>query len=585
MLSVSLYIIVCSARNRMRKRLARLRQPRYLAGALAGIAYIYFSFFARGVQVQRATQARGRGGRQAAAVLNLGARLAIIGPAITGVGLLALSAVAWVLPFDSGLLDFSEAEVQMLVPAPVTRRQLLMYRLIRSQVGILFGAVVAALVFSTTSGYSRVRTALAMWVLILAMKVYFTAVTLVRARLASAEGRARRMLWAPVLLTAAAAAVLVRGLMAEFVGRPIAGFGDVLNRVRAVTTTGPARVWMWPFVALARPLFETAMVPYLMAMATSVAVLVALTVWALESHHALQDAVADVTARRAAASQSSRSAYRTGFVRWRLAPAGRPEPAFMWKAALQTFRVVDRRSLVRLLILVGTLVFMAVTVGRRNGIAAGLGTLTVIGALFTILMAPQILRVDLRQDLRHLEVLKTWPVKASAVIRGQLLWPGVFLSVMSWILIGLAVLLSATVAPGMFFSGVRVEWRLWASLAAVIAAPALVFGQLMIHNGVALLFPAWIQTGKQRSRGLDAMGQRLIMLGGTWLALAIMAVPGTLAGGLLWFAFQRFIGPAALVLAALVGTMILGIEVLLGSEALGPIYEKLDVLAVERADD
>ena len=39
-------------------------------------------------------------------------------------------------------------------------------------------------------------------------------------------------------------------------------------------------------------------------------------------------------------------------------------------------------------------------------------------------MAPQILRIDMRQDLRHLELLKTWPVKASAVVRGELLWPG-----------------------------------------------------------------------------------------------------------------------------------------------------------------
>ena len=27
--------------------------------------------------------------------------------------------------------------------------------------------------------------------------------------------------------------------------------------------------------------------------------------------------------------------------------------------------------------------------------------------------------------LRHLELLKTWPVKASAVVRGEMVWPGV----------------------------------------------------------------------------------------------------------------------------------------------------------------
>ena len=47
MFSASLYIIVCSARNRLRVRLRRLREPRYLVGAVVGAVYIYFSFFAR----------------------------------------------------------------------------------------------------------------------------------------------------------------------------------------------------------------------------------------------------------------------------------------------------------------------------------------------------------------------------------------------------------------------------------------------------------------------------------------------------------------------------------------------------------
>ena len=47
MFSASLYIIVCSARNRLRVRLRRLREPRYLIGAIVGAAYLYFSFFAR----------------------------------------------------------------------------------------------------------------------------------------------------------------------------------------------------------------------------------------------------------------------------------------------------------------------------------------------------------------------------------------------------------------------------------------------------------------------------------------------------------------------------------------------------------
>ena len=38
MIGASLYIIGCSAKNRVRMRLRRLREPRYLIGAIVGAA-------------------------------------------------------------------------------------------------------------------------------------------------------------------------------------------------------------------------------------------------------------------------------------------------------------------------------------------------------------------------------------------------------------------------------------------------------------------------------------------------------------------------------------------------------------------
>ena len=98
------------------------------------------------------------------------------------------------------------------------------------------------------------------------------------------------------------------------------------------------------------------------------------------------------------------------------------------------------------------------------------------------------------------------------------------------------------------------------------------------------MFPAWVPLGNQRARGLDAMGQRLIMMGGTWLLMAVALLPGAIVGGIIWFALQQFIGPGALIPAAAACTAIVGIEVLLATEALGPVYERLDVMAVEKAE-
>src|SRR5579871_4502612 len=104
MISASLYITACSAKNRIRRRLARLREPRYLVGAIVGGLYLYFSFFARS-RGRRAV--RGRPPRALPAAV---ATLAAAGPTLVGIAFLALATVAWLLPFDSGLLNFSEAE-------------------------------------------------------------------------------------------------------------------------------------------------------------------------------------------------------------------------------------------------------------------------------------------------------------------------------------------------------------------------------------------------------------------------------------------------------------------------------------------
>jgi hypothetical protein len=74
------------------------------------------------------------------------------------------------------------------------------------------------------------------------------------------------------------------------------------------------------------------------------------------------------------------------------------------------------------------------------------------------------------------------------------------------------------------------------------------------------------------------------MLGGTWLALFTMALPGLLAGAVVWFAFRSFVGSLAFVPAAFAGSLVLFAEVAVLIELLGLAYERLDLLAVERSE-
>src|SRR5262245_37493673 len=100
MVGASLFIIGCTARNRLRARLKRLREPRYLIGAIVGAVYMYFSVFARFGQRARIRR-RDRPAPDPATLISLSQG----GSAAMGLLLMALTAIGWVLPFDSGLLE------------------------------------------------------------------------------------------------------------------------------------------------------------------------------------------------------------------------------------------------------------------------------------------------------------------------------------------------------------------------------------------------------------------------------------------------------------------------------------------------
>jgi hypothetical protein len=575
MLRASLYITVCSARNRLRTRLRRLREPRYLVGAAVGAAYLYFTIFARMRTSTRVSRRRTRVPQTPEALQALYAS----GPAITGLGLLALTAASWLVPFDSGLLDFSPAEIEFLFPAPVPRRQLLVHRMLRSQLGMLFTSLIVG-VASPTGGIRRLQVVLGMWVLLTTLKVYFTGVSLSRARLAAATEQARRVARLPMLVIAAATIIVGRAGYTAWLAQQPSTMQGWLSLVGTISITGASRVVLWPFAALTRPLFAAWPGPFAGALGQAILVLAAVVAWVLASDGAFQDAAAEVSERRdSAASAAKRAGFKARATGLTLALTGRPELAFAWKAAQQTLRIVDRRSLLRIAVIVPALSVMAVSMGKAAGVAATLGIFAGFGAGFAILMAPQALRIDLRQDLQHLEVLKTWPVAPAAVVRGELLWPGGLLTGLAWACLAVGLFLSSAV-----FDHAGLPVRASIAAAVAIVAPALIFAQIAIHNGVALLFPAWVSLGSQRSRGLDAMGQRLILLGGTWLLLVLMTIPGALAGGAIWFAFRRLIAAGVYVPAALACAAIIGLEVLILSEAMGPAYERLDLTAVEPAE-
>src|SRR5256885_9852709 len=70
---------------------------------------------------------------------------------------------------------------------------------------------------------------------------------------------------------------------------------------------------------------------------------------------------------------------------------------------------------------------------------------------------------------------------------------------------------------------------------------------LVIPNASVLLFPSWMQIGRERVGGIEVMGQRLIFMLGSVLVFAFALVPAAVMFGLVFFLAKALVGMIAAV--------------------------------------
>ena len=244
----------------MRVRLRRLREPRYLIGAIVGAAYLYFSFFAR-FRASRAGAER-RGGRPPRLPQSMAALLAVA-PA------LAASRCWWPRPGlaaavrqrPAGLLASREA---VPVSGAGVAAQLLVHRLhaIADRHAVRRGS--SASVVATSSPVTRLRISIASW-LILSPR-----------RSTSPASRWRARAWRERRARAGGVAAVQRvpsrwrlwqARSEPWRQAPPDGARAGVIRIGRAADTPAARIVLWPFMALARPLFAHWPGEYLVAIA------------------------------------------------------------------------------------------------------------------------------------------------------------------------------------------------------------------------------------------------------------------------------------------------------------------------------
>jgi hypothetical protein len=598
MIGALLYLRINSLRNLVAYRLRRLRQPKYLLGAVVAAAYIYY-FFLRRLSFAGAPQGPAPVMADAGRVV-----AAFLCTAAAGAALVRI-AFAWIAPSEKPGLRFSEAEIAFLFPAPVTRQTLVHFRLLSAQAAILLTSALIVFFFRRMGdvGGGRVASWIGWWVILSTFDLHVTGTNLTLARLRE-RGRGFvlwRILAVAAIVSYAAAVVLcavayLDAHSASFLAG--SGPGAMGRAIGAMAASSPLRWLIAPFGVVFAPYFARSPADFALAIVPALAVVALHYFWVARTEVRFEEGSIALAERRAAA----RAALQRGEAPapagarpkplagpFPLEPAGLPETALLWKNLLSMRSSLLNRRTVALSLWVFVCALMvartllADSARARGGDIYGpiVVTLCFIVAGYTLLVGPQIARQDLRADLPNMDILKTYPVEGWRLALGELLAPTAILTAVLWACI--IVCAFAFDSRG-DIEGLTPAVRVSAALCLGAAAPFLCLLQLIVPNMVMVLMPGWYQATRSRGGGIELMGQRLILGVGQLLLALLVAVPAALVAVIVLVSAGWWFGsPAPALFAALVAVLsIMASELVVALWWLGDRLAAFDVSADSR---
>lgn len=575
MIAALFYLQFQSFCNRLIFRFKRLKQPKYLIGAVVGGLYLYFYFF-------RYLFGGYAGARRTAVNFAVSPEHLLLFELLGALVLFVIVLLAWVIPHERAALTFTEAEVAFLFPAPITRRNLIHYKLIRSQLRIFFSVLLLTL-FSHRFGGNAWIHALGWWLILSTLNLHFLGCSFARTMLLD-RGISN---WLRRLLVLALAVAMVVGVwvwakqtMPGLNSARITDFASALDYLQRVLTAGPALYLLFPFRLVVRPFLAPDATAFLVALGPALLLFLLHYLWVTYSDVAFEEASVEASQKQAARIAAVRAGNWQGAKKnqkakrpwFNLAASGPPATAFLWKNLIGVSRVFSPRLGVALIVIVVVVCFSLGHGGLNQNLSTVVGIFIAIALGYSLLLGPQILRLDFRHDLPLADVLKTFPLRGWQIALGEILAPVVVLVMFQWLLllveIGLLFYLSAP----------QKALLLAIALGAAVALPLLDLLLLLIPNAAVLLFPSWIPTGKDSPRGVEATGQRLVFLLGQLLVLALTLLPAAAAFAGVFFLLNFTVGPVAAVLpGSLAAALVLAVEAGLGVMLLGKLWQRFDV--------
>lgn len=570
-----LYLQYQSLKNRAWLRFRRLKQPKYLVGGIVGALYFYFYFFRYVFAVvgPRPSLSLGSSPETSRLYESLGAAM-----------LLVVVLMAWLVPHGRAALAFSEAEVAFLFPAPISRRGLIHFKLLRSQAAILFTTLILMLLTKRFGGRLWIH-AVGWWLILSTLNLHLLGSSFARTMLLDrgiSNWSRRLVILGCVIAIVLGVLIWARESLPSFDLSQMTDPNSMQEYFEKFLTSGPVPWLLYPFELVVRPFLATNGQAFLRALFPALALVALHYWWVARADVAFEEASVEASkkiAQKIAAVRSGNLHLANTKVRGKRPPfalgsTGSPAIALLWKNLISAGRAFT----LRLWIIVAGSAVLACTFLARSWedsnlvLALGMGAgLLLIWSLF---IGPQVLRQDLRQDLALADVLKMYPVRGWEVALGELLAPGAILTAIQWVLLLVAVVLLWSV-PSAHLTRATI---LSLGAGAALVLPLLNLLILQIPNASVLLFPAWSQLGKERTHGLEVTGQRIIALSAQLLVFIVTLIPATVAFGLVWFLAGRLLDRAvAVLLASLGAAIILAAETALGVVLLGLLFERFDV--------
>lgn len=574
MFNAFLFLISRSFVNRTRARLKRLKQPKYLIGGIFGLIYLYSYFF-------QFLFARGRPGNDA-----LGGASEIIG-SIGAVILFVMVMGAWIFPQDRAALIFSEAEISFLFPAPVSRRALIHYKLLKSQVAILFTVLLLTLLtgrlFTSSQAWMRV---LGWWVILSTLGLHFLGASFVRTMLLE---RGISNWWrriAVLVMIAGVVALTVVWARQTIVPPAIDNVTDWKawgEYIQQLLATPPLSYLIFPFRLVLGPYLAESPIEFAKAFLVAVGIILLHYAWVVRSNVAFEEAslaVSQKYAEKMAAARAGKALdtqpRKSSRAPFRLSPTGFAPVALLWKNLISAHAAFRSRTL---LFLIGPLIFVVIMAANMNRGGVFLGTalmLAVMCYVWSLLLGPQMVRCDFRRDLASMDVLKLFPLRGWQVVLGELLAPAVILTVVQWLLLVVLGVLAVTVRSTPDFPPIPLGWI----FAAAIITPFWNAVVLLIPNAAVLLFPGWFQTRVDTPQGIEVTGQRLLLVFGQFIVIGVTTVPVAAAFTVGFLPLQLAgAGVVAPIAGALGAVVVLAGESALGLWLIGKLFDRFDLAA------